>query len=140
MSRLLTRLPALLAIALTTSLLAQVPAAPTRSLNRPLPTWTQAEREFGFSRWDSIFPARVVKRGTRVHPLPDGAPIRAFFAGGSAAQKLDEYAAAYQLAGLVVLQEGKIRAGTVACTIFLAEHDCSCRGRGGATVTVRPYV
>ena len=109
MSRLLTRLPPLLTVAHTTSLLAQVPAAPTRSLNRALPTWTQAEREFGFSRWDSIFPARVVKRGTRVHPLPDGAPIRAFLAGGSAAQKLEEYAAAYQLAGLVVLQEGKIR-------------------------------
>jgi CubicO group peptidase (beta-lactamase class C family) len=87
------------------------PAAPPtyESLRRSTATWSQADREIGFAHWDSIFPSRVVRRGTRVHPLPSGHPIAAFAPGGAGARQLDAFIAEQNVAGLLVLRDGKIR-------------------------------
>ena len=106
----------LLSGALATDAMSQTttPAAPAapptyESLRRSTATWSQAEREIGFAHWDSIFPARVVPRGAKVHPLPVGAPLDAFAAGTEDARWLDGYFAEQKVAGLLVLQEGRIR-------------------------------
>ena len=79
------------------------------SLLRPLATWNQAEREYGFAHWDAIALTRVIKRGTSVHALPAGAPLTALQPGGELAQQLDQYATDYKLAGLIILHAGSIR-------------------------------
>jgi len=87
----------------------QAPASPYASLRRPTNTWSQADREIGFAHWDSIWPSRAVPHGANVHPLPVGAPLAAFAAGTENAAWLDGYFAAQRVAGLLVLQEGRIR-------------------------------
>jgi CubicO group peptidase (beta-lactamase class C family) len=84
-------------------------ASPYASLRRPTTTWSQADREIGFAHWDSIFPSRDVPRGTKVHPLPKGAPLGAFAPGTENAAWLDGYFAQQRVAGLLVLQDGRIR-------------------------------
>jgi hypothetical protein len=77
--------------------------------HRALATWSQPDREFGFSHWDQVFKTRKVARGAHVHPLPVGTPLPTFANGGAGAAELDRYASEYKLAGLVVLVNGTIR-------------------------------
>ena len=76
---------------------------------RPGVAWTQAEREFVFAHWDQAFPARVIGRGPQARPLPPGAPLPTFGPGGEGARELQRSIDEYQLAGIVVLHEGKVR-------------------------------
>ena len=77
-------------------------AAPSvASLPRSSFLWTQEQREVGFAHWDEVFPGRAIKRGMRVHPLPGGAPL--------AVPGLEEFIAAQKVAGILVLQDGKVR-------------------------------
>src|SRR5512147_3117965 len=69
----------------------RAPASPYASLHRPTSTGSQADREIGFAHWDSIWPSRAVPRGSRVHPLPLGAPLAAFAPGSENAAWLDRY-------------------------------------------------
>jgi CubicO group peptidase (beta-lactamase class C family) len=87
----------------------QAPASPYASLRRPTNTWSQADREIGFAHWDSIYPSRDVPRGTKVHPLPVGAPLAAFAPSTENAAWLDGYFDQQKVAGLLVLQDGRIR-------------------------------
>lgn len=79
------------------------------SLNRPLATWSQPEREFGFANWDRIYPARRIARGSQVHLLPEGPDLPTFANGGEGALQLQRNIEAFKLAGIVVLQDGKLR-------------------------------
>jgi len=100
-----------LVAALSTAALAQDTSKPEidpRTLNRPVATWTSVERAFGFAHWDQIFPARTVARGAQVHPLPEGAPLPTF-ASGEGARQLRRNFDDFQLAGIVVLYDGKLR-------------------------------
>lgn len=95
-----------------TPVFAQTPATSgidPKSLRRPLPTYSQADREFGFAHFDQIYKTHVVKRGDHVHPLPDGAPLPGFSDGGEGAKLLQKYIDDYKLSGIVVLQDGKVR-------------------------------
>jgi CubicO group peptidase (beta-lactamase class C family) len=87
----------------------KAPASPYASLRRPTSTWSQADREIGFAHWDSIWPSRAVPRGATVHPLPIGAPLAAFAPGTGNAAWLDGYFAEQHVAGLIVIQAGRIR-------------------------------
>ncbi len=58
---------------------------------------------------ETIFPTHTVSHGNRVHRLPAGAPLAAFAAGGASAAVLDQFIASQKVAGLIVLQDGKIR-------------------------------
>jgi CubicO group peptidase (beta-lactamase class C family) len=79
-------------------------------LRRSSLTWTQAEREFGYPHWGWIFSGRVVERGSRPpHPLPPGAPLAAFAPGTPGARELERFIAEQNVAGLIVLQDGKVR-------------------------------
>ncbi|MFM7294804.1 MAG: serine hydrolase domain-containing protein [Burkholderiales bacterium] len=86
------------------------PSPPPENLfAKPLPQWTQAEREWGFRNWDLRANARPVRKGNVVRALPAGATIAALAKEGEAAAQLAAFMNDYQVAGLLVLQDGKIR-------------------------------
>jgi len=65
--------------------------------------WSPEERLKNFPAMEKIFPGHVVKAGGKVKPLPEGAPLPI------AAADVDAFMAAQNVAGLLVLQDGKIR-------------------------------
>ena len=67
--------------------------------------WSQAEREAGFRQMQALFPSDTAAAGTRVRPLPPGAPLT--LPGGEA--WLDAYMASHHIAGLMVLHRGQVR-------------------------------
>lgn len=77
--------------------------------SRPRLAWTAAEREYAFAHWEDVFPTRVVRRGERLRDLPAGPAWPAFAAGGSGDAELQRSIGDFQLAGLVVLHDGRIR-------------------------------
>jgi CubicO group peptidase (beta-lactamase class C family) len=76
---------------------------------RPLPMWSQSEREWAFGHWDKLTQVRVIKRGNNVKALPTGAPLPGFGDGTDGAAKLEKYIQDNKVAGLLVLHDGKIR-------------------------------
>jgi len=62
--------------------------------------WSQAEREAGFRAMDRITPHRTVAAGGDVRALPPGAPLDL---------EVDAFMEAEKVAGLLVLQDGRVR-------------------------------
>lgn len=62
--------------------------------------WSQAEREAGFRAMDRITPHRTVQAGGEVQALPPGEPL---------GLNVDAFMAAEKTAGLLVLQDGRVR-------------------------------
>ncbi|MBI1344499.1 MAG: serine hydrolase [Terrimonas sp.] len=79
------------------------------SLSKNAFQWNQEERELGFLHFDKVFTAREVPNGDQLHVLPQGKPIPAFSRGGEKEKALEEYITSQKVAGLLVLQDGKIR-------------------------------
>lgn len=65
--------------------------------------WDQAKRDATFPAMETVFPGHVVKAGGRVRALPAGAPLPI------AAGEVDAFMAANNTAGLIVVQDGKVR-------------------------------
>lgn len=81
---------------------ASTPVEQLPKLDRPSEVlfWSQAEREAGFRAMDRITPHRVVRAGSRAHPLPAGRPLDI---------DVGAYMAAEKVAGLLVIQDGRVR-------------------------------
>jgi CubicO group peptidase (beta-lactamase class C family) len=79
------------------------------SLSKNAFQWSQEERELGFLHMDVVFRARQVPNGSRVHKLPQGKAIAAFRKGGEKEKYFNDFLAKQKVAGLLVLQDGKIR-------------------------------
>jgi CubicO group peptidase (beta-lactamase class C family) len=77
--------------------------------SRPRVSWTQAEREFVFAHWDQAFRSRALLRGAQVQALPAAPPWPAFLPGAEGDRELQRNIDAFQLAGIVVLQDGRLR-------------------------------
>jgi len=67
--------------------------------------WNQAQREANFRAMDAQYASNAVKHGI-AHPLQDGKPITPVLEDGTS---LDAYMAAHHVAGIMVLQDGKVR-------------------------------
>ncbi|MDF3982984.1 serine hydrolase [Luteibacter sp. PPL201] len=67
--------------------------------------WNQAEREAAFRQMQTHYASNVVRHGT-AHPLPAGRPLRPRFDDG---RSLDDYMRAHHVAGVMVLQDGRVR-------------------------------
>lgn len=65
--------------------------------------WSQAQRDANFPAMEKQFPSRVVKAGGKVRPLPAGAPLPVPDAEVAA------FVEAQNVAGLIVLKDGKVR-------------------------------
>ena len=66
--------------------------------------WSQEQRDANFPHMEKLFPGQVVKAGGTAYPLPAGAPLSL-----GAGDPVGDYMAAYNTAGLIVVQDGKIR-------------------------------
>src|SRR5690606_12741836 len=62
--------------------------------------WSQAEREAGFRAMERITPHRTVSAGGEVRPLPPGERLDL---------DVDAFMEAEKVAGLLVLQDGRVR-------------------------------
>ncbi|MEN1926753.1 serine hydrolase domain-containing protein [Luteimonas qiangzhengi] len=70
--------------------------------------WSQAEREAGMRNMHLLFPSDVATHGAQVRPLPEGAPL-VLDADVLNTDRLDSYMDQHHIAGLMVLQDGKVR-------------------------------
>lgn len=78
-------------------------SARLRQVGAAILFWSQAERERNFPAMEKIFPGNVVTAGGKVRPLPKGTPLPL------ADVEVSAFMAAQKVAGLIVLQDGKIR-------------------------------
>ncbi|MEO8811231.1 MAG: serine hydrolase [Rhodanobacter sp.] len=69
--------------------------------------WSQAQRTARFSRMADIFPADRVAHGARKHGLPQGAALTPRW--GDDSSTVASYMKEHHLAGVMVLQHGRIR-------------------------------
>jgi CubicO group peptidase (beta-lactamase class C family) len=83
----------------------------TRALIATMPTntnvlfWTIPQRDAGFralDRMPMLAKSNIIEAGDKVHPLPKGAPLKI-------ATSIDSYMKDQRTAGLVIVQDGKIR-------------------------------
>ncbi len=68
--------------------------------------WTQAQRDAQFSQMYKLFPSDRIAHGTHVQALPAGTPLMPRWEN---ATTLDRYMRTQHIAGVMVLQHGKIR-------------------------------
>jgi len=67
--------------------------------------WDQPQREANFRAMESRYATNVVHHGV-AHELPTGTPLEPRFADGGT---LDAYMAAHHVAGIMVVQDGRVR-------------------------------
>lgn len=75
--------------------------------------WSQVRREEYFRRMHKLFPADRISRGTHVHALLHGKALSPRWTDAS--MTLGKYMQTYHLAGVMVLQGGKIRLSLDCC-------------------------
>jgi hypothetical protein len=101
-------------ILLVTTLFSTLPSLAQRitnadSLSKNTFGWNQKEKEFGFSHFDEVFKTRDVPKGRKVHKLPQGTAIAAFSKVGQKEKEIDSFIMEQKVAGILILQNGKIR-------------------------------
>ncbi|MGY4396145.1 CubicO group peptidase (beta-lactamase class C family) [Sphingomonas sp. UYAg733] len=74
-----------------------------RSAGATILFWSQAQRDQNFPTMEKLFPGHIARAGGKVHRLPQGKPLPLD------AATIDAYMAGQNVAGLIVLQDGKIR-------------------------------
>lgn len=72
-------------------------------------TWDLEQKKSGFRAMEALFPARTVSGAATPSPMPAGAPLAAFEAGGIRAGRLAGFMAEQYVAGLIVVHDGKVR-------------------------------
>jgi CubicO group peptidase (beta-lactamase class C family) len=70
--------------------------------------WSQAEKEAGFPKMEAHFPVSTATRGERVHAIQAGAPLKVAQVGGQPFD-LSAFMASEKTAGILVLQDGRVR-------------------------------
>jgi CubicO group peptidase (beta-lactamase class C family) len=68
--------------------------------------WSQAACETNFRAMETLFPSNVVPAGGHVHALPKGKPLLPRWTDH---QTLDAYMSSRHIAGIMVLEHGKVR-------------------------------
>ncbi len=66
--------------------------------------WSQEQRDANFPHMERLFPGNIARAGGKVYPLPAGAPLAL-----GADDPAGRYMAANNTAGLIVVQDGKVR-------------------------------
>ena len=81
-------------------------AAAARKESASVLFWSQAERDANFRHMERLFPEHVVRASRHPRPLPRGRPIEPALGGRDGVARL---MAPLHIAGLLVLQDGRIR-------------------------------
>ena len=84
--------------------------------------WSQADRQARFPRMETLLPHRTVPAGGRVHRLPRGKPLALNLTDNGQPQTLAAWMAADQTAGLLVIQDGRIRLERYGPTLKAGGH------------------
>jgi CubicO group peptidase (beta-lactamase class C family) len=97
-----------LALALAEPAVAQAPldparAAELRKAGAEVLFWSQEQKDRNFRAMDKVFPTVPVKAGKAVRPLPKGSPLPL------TGEQVATFMSANNTAGLLVLQDGKVR-------------------------------
>lgn len=92
------------ALAAATAAWAEPPVKPHGSAETLF--WTQQQKVDRFPHMERVFPTHTVRRGRAAHPLPAGKPLPALTIDG---QALGAYMADQKTAGLLVIQDGRVR-------------------------------
>lgn len=101
------RVPRLLALL---PLLAAAQPAPHKAVPADVLVWSQPTRAARFSHMETVFPHRVVPAGGVVHLLPRGRPLAPTLADDAGRpETIDRFMAEDRTAGLLVLQDGRVR-------------------------------
>ncbi|MDR6937644.1 MULTISPECIES: serine hydrolase [unclassified Luteibacter] len=79
--------------------------APPHARRTDVLFWNQPQREANFRAMETQYASNVVRHG-KAHPLPKGAALAPRFDDG---QTLDGYMADHHVAGIMVVQDGKVR-------------------------------
>lgn len=101
-------LAAALCVAVSLPLVASEQSAPTIGQQREAVLfWPQAQRETQFRKMYEVFPSDRAEHGTQAHALPQGPALKV--AGQDGAAFLAGYMDQHHLAGVMVLQHGRVR-------------------------------
>ena len=72
-------------------------------------TWTPAQQEFGYRNMEKLAPARTVRRGGAIHPLPRATrQIDPSFAVAGKTYTTQGYMDAFRVSGVLAIKDGKI--------------------------------
>lgn len=94
------------ALALSGTAPAQTPITPATP---SILAWQGDKQAVGYRTIETIFKTHVVKRGSKVHPLPTAArQIEPTFAFDGKTWTVGDYMKTYRVSGLLVLKDGKI--------------------------------
>ena len=109
------------------SLLLTAPAAAAPAPAKPIVAadvlvWSQARRQANFPQMDKLLPHRTVRAGGRLHPLPPGKPLMLALTNDGAPQTVAQWMAGDDSAGLLVLQDGRIRLERYGPTLTRSRH------------------
>jgi hypothetical protein len=78
--------------------------------DKPWQLWNQVELEYGLAHYDQVFPgATTIRAGPEVRPLAPGPPISDFAEGTEGGAQLEQFITEQRVAGMLVLQDGRIR-------------------------------
>ena len=96
---------------ISSAVVAQPPASATQDTSpAKVLFWPQARRDQAFQHMETIAPVHVVRHGRRARPLPSGAALPALkWSFDHRPQTLDGYIASEHVAGVLVLQDGRVR-------------------------------
>jgi CubicO group peptidase (beta-lactamase class C family) len=97
-------LPAALLAFVAATANADAPAKPQAAAQTLF--WSEQQKIDGFPHMERLFPTHVVRRGAHVHPLPLG---KALTLSSAQSQALLDYMTQQKTAGLLVIQDGRIR-------------------------------
>lgn len=124
MTRTIRSFPILLALALAAPSAATFARAPLPATTKAADVldWTQAERQARFPHMETLLPHRTVRAGGHVHKLPTGRPLTVTLDDEGKAETLADYMAGDQTAGLLVLQDGRIRLERYGPTLSPSGH------------------
>lgn len=86
-------------------------AKPAKSVDSAqLLLWSEQQKIENFPHMERVFPVHTVKRGTHVHPLLKGKPLDFTVPIDGKPITLADYMKADNVAGVLVVQDGKVRA------------------------------
>jgi CubicO group peptidase (beta-lactamase class C family) len=94
---------------LATSALAKPAETPRHPVGADTLFWSQVQKEMGFPHMERQFSVHTVKRGAHVHPLPKGQPLTVAAPLDGKPSTVDAYMLANHTAGILVVQNGKVR-------------------------------
>jgi CubicO group peptidase (beta-lactamase class C family) len=77
--------------------------------NTNLLFWPPDQQSPGYRNMETVFNTQVAARGVQVHPLPEGPPIEITWQRDGGTLPLDAFIESNHVAGLLVLQGGKVR-------------------------------